>query len=108
MSTRRGRGISAQLENVRRRFEEWRRSRTVRTRIPEPLWAAAVEMAKEHGIHRTAKTLRIGYYGLKKRVEAEAASSTDVPSSEAGPQTNLQSRRTWAAIGHHGDKEGTE
>ena len=84
MSTRRGRGISDQLENVRRRFEEWRRSRTIRTRIPEPLWAAAVEMAKEHGIHRTAKTLRIGYYGLKKRVEAEAASSTDVPSSENG------------------------
>ena len=29
-------------------------------------------------------------------------------SSEAGPQTNLQFRRTWAAMGHHGDKEGTE
>ena len=81
MSTRRGRGIPAELENVRRRFEDWRRTRTVRTRIPEPLWAAAVEMAKEYGIHRTAKILRIGYYGLKKRVEVEAPSSfsADVP-----------------------------
>ena len=80
MSVRRGRNIPAELENVRRRFEEWRRSRTIRTRIPEPLWAAAAEMAREYGIHRTAKILRIGYYGLKKRVEVTAASSADVPS----------------------------
>ncbi len=79
MSTRRGRGVPAQLENVRQRFERWRQARTVRTRIPEPLWAAAVEMAKEYGVNLTAKTLRVDYYRLKKRVEQEAASSTGAP-----------------------------
>ena len=79
MSTRKKRGLPAQLEEVRRRFEAWRRNRTVRTRIPDPLWAAAVKVTERHGVHRTAKALRIDYYGLKKRVEAEADSSANVP-----------------------------
>ena len=69
MGTRKKRGTPAQLEKVRRRFEAWRRNRTVRTRIPESLWAAAVKVAERHGVHRTAKALRIDYYGLKRRVE---------------------------------------
>ena len=79
MSTRRGCGVPAQLEEVRQRFEQWRQARTVRTRIPKPLWAAAVEMAKKYGIHRTAKTLRVDYSRLKKRVGQEAASSAAAP-----------------------------
>ena len=79
MSTRKKRGLPVQLENVRRRFEAWRRNRTVRTRIPDPLWAAAVKVAERHGVHRTAKTLRIDYYGLKRRVEEAAATSSSAP-----------------------------
>ena len=33
------------LEAVRRRFERWRRTRSVRSAIPEPLWDSAVKMA---------------------------------------------------------------
>ncbi len=78
MSTREKRGIPAQLEKVRQRFEAWRRNRTVRTRIPDPLWAAAVKVAERHGVHRTAKALRIDYYGLKKRVEEGGESSANI------------------------------
>ncbi len=76
MSTRKKCGIPAPLEKVRGRFDEWRRTRKVRTRIPDPLWAAAVKMAERYGVHRTARALRIDYYGLKKRVEEKAASSS--------------------------------
>jgi hypothetical protein len=79
MGTRKKRGIPAQLEKVRRRFEAWRRNRTVRTRIPDSLWAAAVKVAERHGVHRTAKALRVDYYGLKKRVEEKADPSANVP-----------------------------
>ena len=79
MGTRKKRGTPAQLEKVRRRFEAWRRNRTVRSRIPDSLWAAAVKVAERYGVHRTAKALRIDYYGLKKRVEEEGASSVNVP-----------------------------
>ena len=76
MGTKRTRDVPARLEGLRRRFERWRQSRKVRTRIPEPLWAAAVKLADQYGIHRTAKTLRVDYYALKERVEQNAVSAS--------------------------------
>jgi len=73
MSTKMTRDFPARLENLRQRFERWRRTRKVRSQIPEPLWAAAVKMAERYGIHRTAKALRVDYYALKRRVEQKAA-----------------------------------
>ena len=73
MSTRKTCDLPARLKGLRRRFERWRRTRKVRSRIPEPLWAAAVKSAAKYGIHRTAKALRVDYYTLKKRVEQKAA-----------------------------------
>jgi len=60
----------ARLEKVRRRFDDWRRGHRARSRLPELLWAAAVELGREYGINRTARALRLDYYSLKKRVEA--------------------------------------
>ena len=79
MSTKKTGGLPARLESTRRRFERWRRTRKVRTRIPESLWASAVKMAGTYGIHQTAKALRLDYYSLKKRAEKEAASCPGVP-----------------------------
>jgi len=75
MGIRRTGDLPARLEDLRRRFEDWRRTRKVRTRIPNRLWASAVKLAGRHGIHRTAKALRVDYYALKKRVEAESAAA---------------------------------
>ncbi len=76
--------ISAGLVRLRGRFEDWRRTREVRSRIPEALWESAVKLAKKYGLHRTAKTLRVNYYALKKRVEGEAASDVrDVPEGDS-------------------------
>ena len=71
MGTRKTRDLPARLANVRRRIERWRRIRKVHSRIPEPLWALAAEVADTYGIHRVAKTLRLSYYALKKRVTEE-------------------------------------
>jgi len=38
--------------------------------IPERLWAAAAELAREHGIYPTAKALHLEYGKLKQRAEA--------------------------------------
>ena len=73
MSTKRTRDLPARLKDLRRRFEDWRQTRRVRSRIPDPLWASAVKLAGRYGIHRTAKALRVDYYALKKRLEGEAA-----------------------------------
>ena len=75
--------IPARLQRVRGRFERWRRTRKSRTHIPETLWDAAVKMAAMHGVHRTAKTLRVNYYTLKKRLEREAVAAKSEDASGA-------------------------
>ena len=45
MDTSKTRDLPAGLEGVRRRFERWRRTRRGASRIPDPLWAAAVKVA---------------------------------------------------------------
>ena len=65
--------LSAIPHNMRRlyrRFERWRSAHTGRLPIPERLWAAATELAREHGVFPTAKALRLEYGKLKQRVEA--------------------------------------
>jgi hypothetical protein len=73
MSTKRKHELPVRLVSLRRRFEEWRRTRKTRSRIPEPLWDAAMKLADAYGLHRTAKALRVNYYALKKRVEGRVA-----------------------------------
>jgi hypothetical protein len=83
MGIRQTRDLPAPLEAVRRRFEQWRRMRTTRSRIPGSLWTAAVKMAGTYGLHRTARALPVEYYSLKKRVEQRSAAAR-VP-HEPGP-----------------------
>jgi hypothetical protein len=61
---------SANLVQAQSRFQAWRRRRRVGERIPRPLWALAVRLAKAHGISHTATVLGLDYYSLKKQAEA--------------------------------------
>jgi hypothetical protein len=54
---------------VYRRLQRWRSTHPGRVPIPERLWAAAAELAREHGINPTAKALRLEYGKLKERAE---------------------------------------
>ncbi len=49
--------IPLAMRKVYRRLKRWRGSRARRLPIPEPLWVAAAELAREHGIFPTAKAL---------------------------------------------------
>lgn len=75
--------IPVPLERTRQRFEQWRRTRKARTRIPESLWDAAVRMANRYGICRTSKVLRVAYYALKERVEKEANATLSLNGNQA-------------------------
>jgi hypothetical protein len=57
----------SQIERVQQCFDLWRNTRKRCSPIPETLWSSAVELAREHGLNRTARTLRLNYYALKKR-----------------------------------------
>lgn len=53
------------MQKVYQRLESWRATRQ-RGRIPEALWAAAAEVAREHGVNRTSKALRLEFNKLKR------------------------------------------
>ncbi len=62
--------IPHNMRRLYRRFQRWRSARTGRFPIPERLWAAATELAREHGVSPTANVLRLDYGRLKQRVKA--------------------------------------
>ena len=57
------------LAGVRRRFSDWRRQHGgPGKRLPEALWIAAIAAARQHGVDRTARALRLNSRALKNRV----------------------------------------
>jgi hypothetical protein len=62
--------LPADLARARARLAAWRRTKKPRSRIPETLWNLAVKLTGQHGLNRTARTLKLDYYSLKKRVDA--------------------------------------
>ena len=88
MGIRKTRDLPARLEKVRRRLERWRGTHKARLRIPEMLWGSAVKMAGTYGLNRTARTLRLDYYVLKKRVKQDGVAIADPP--EKGVATFLE------------------
>src|SRR5437667_11332687 len=71
--------IPADLLELRQRLEQWRSEQPKRSRLPESIWTAAVEMAQRHGLHRTTKALRLDYTVMMKRMPAAAQSAGPAP-----------------------------
>lgn len=70
MAGKKSRELPSALAKARERFRVWRRKRKPGARIPDSLWALAGKLARTHGVCRTASTLGLEYYSLKKRLEA--------------------------------------
>ena len=58
--------IPAGLRRVHRKLEKWRSGRQGRSPLPEALWKAAAEAAREHGVFRTGQLLHLEYGKLKR------------------------------------------
>ena len=65
--------LPADLERARSRFQAWRGRRKAGERIPQSLWALAVQLTNAHGVGRTAAALGLDYYRLKERAETAAS-----------------------------------
>jgi hypothetical protein len=61
--------IAEPIVHLRRQLDQFRSTQPHRTKLPETLWQAAVELAREHGLHPVAQPLRLDYMGLKRRLE---------------------------------------
>jgi hypothetical protein len=60
-----------QLEQLRDRFEVWRSGRVGRAHLPGELWSEAANVARQCGVYRTAKVLRLSYHSLKQHVQGD-------------------------------------
>jgi len=60
--------IPEPIAELQRQLEQFRSTRRQRTRLPESLWQAAVELARQHGVYSVAHPLRLDYMRLKKRI----------------------------------------
>jgi len=69
-------GLDRAFVRADREFRKWRKKRRRGERIPEELWALAVELAVEYGVARTSTALSLSYYALKDRLEERKASDT--------------------------------
>src|ERR1700693_4547789 len=72
MTTKTQPEVPTGMQRIYRRFERWRSSHQGRLPIPPALWASAAAVAREHGVFRTAKILRLEYGKLKRMVETAA------------------------------------
>jgi hypothetical protein len=75
MKTRSKSNVPARLVRGRERFDKFRKKHKGYRRLPESLWSAAVKLAQTYGVNRTARTLRLDYSGLKKRLESTVAAT---------------------------------
>ena len=60
--------IPEAIVQLQRQLDQFRSTQPHRTKLPEPLWQAAVELARQHGIYPVAHPLRLDYMGLKRRL----------------------------------------
>src|SRR4030095_7191109 len=82
----------------RGRVAGWRRSNTGPLPIPETLWAAAAEVAREHGVFRTAKVLSLEY-GKLKRLTTESHPDRRRTARLSAPPTAFVELRTPGTSG---------
>jgi len=66
------------LRRAAERLERWRQTHERGTHIPESLWSLATNLAATYGVCKTATTLKLDYYSLKRRL-----SESTMPAAEA-------------------------
>jgi hypothetical protein len=60
--------IPEPIVQLQRQLDQLRSTRPHRAKLPEALWQAAVELARQHGLHAVAHPLRLDYTRLKRRL----------------------------------------
>lgn len=99
---------AADLQRLAQRFAAWRSRRTVGTRIPEPLWRAAVTLACKQGVGRIALAIGLGYHALKQRVELHTGLQSHTAIEPGRSQARPARRRFKRGVEPHTSTTGLE
>jgi hypothetical protein len=60
--------IPEAIAQLQRQLDQIRSTQPRGKKLPDSVWQAAVELAREHGVYSVARPLRLDYAGLKKRL----------------------------------------
>jgi hypothetical protein len=60
--------IPEAIAQLQRQLDQIRSTQPRGRKLPDSVWQAAVELAREHGVYSVAHPLRLDYTGLKKRL----------------------------------------
>ena len=60
--------IPEPIAQLHRHLDHFRSTQSRRTKLPDSLWQAAAELARQHGAYAVARPLRLSYRRLKKRL----------------------------------------
>ena len=91
-------GIPADIQELSRQIEQWRSTRPHRMPMPEPLWTVAAKLARQYGVARVARFLRLDYYSLKERLQPERQQTSlsgsptfiELPHRTATPECSIE------------------
>lgn len=72
------------LRDLQQQFTTWPENGRVGKRIPEELWDAATDMARQVGVNRVSKVAALDYSKLKRRLNGSDITQTKKPSAVAG------------------------
>ena len=72
--------LKGRIEPLLQQVENWRKSKGMNEKMPEPLWKEAIGLAKVYGVSPVQRILRIDYRGLERRALGIVKSA-----SKAGP-----------------------
>jgi hypothetical protein len=82
--------IPAGLRRVYQKLERWRSTRQGRSPLPDALWRAAAEAAREHGVFRTGQVLHLEYGKLKRMMNSTRGKTrSPIRFVELGPVSTL-------------------
>ena len=81
--------LPKEVEQLRLRVQEWRRSKTRSSSMPREIWDAAIRLAKGFGVCRISRAIGLDYSWLRKKaaeseVQPFAASPTFLELPAAG------------------------
>jgi hypothetical protein len=72
MPIRRPAKIPEAIVHLQQQLDQWRGAQKGRAKLLDSFWQAAVELAKQYGVFRTAQPLRLDYTRLKQRLPGAA------------------------------------
>ena len=70
---------STDLNQLQRQLDSWRRRQQGRSCLPSAVWEGATHLARIHGVSHVARTLRIDFYKLQRRVEDSPVAEQSAP-----------------------------